>query len=107
MLFHLLWAVVLVTNLTSAPLSGAPSASVCDDRVAAAALADGRRGSAEWSTRAVAGGSATQVRLTDVRGTESVWSLADLFSSAGFRLLTQPRDAASAEVAGGFSGRGR
>jgi putative transposase len=43
------------------------------------------------STHAVGGVSATQVRLTDVTGTESVWSLADLFSSAGFRVLTQPR----------------
>jgi putative transposase len=42
------------------------------------------------STHAVAGVSATQIRLTDVTGTESVWSLADLFSSAGFRVLTQP-----------------
>lgn len=43
------------------------------------------------STHAVAGVSATQVRLTDVTGAESVWSLADLLSSAGFRVLTQPR----------------
>jgi hypothetical protein len=45
------------------------------------------------STHAVGGVSATQVRLTDVTGTESVWSLADLFSIA-----------ASAGVAGGSCG---
>jgi hypothetical protein len=47
----------------------------------------------DGSAHTVTSLSGTQVRLADMTGVESACSLADLFSSAGFRVVTQARGA--------------